>query len=255
MFLKKYLPDIFESIEVLLTISNQNIIDVTNYDIFDYLYSLFTFTKLTKNLDDILLKTKPKNSNVYARNKNEFFYVFDNLLNLRYHFIRIISPIIDINIFLNYLELYFVYIFERAKAEQKFSKNNRISFKNSENRLCFITLFFFVFQKYDFKNENLKIREFLILKCCLCSTLENHKNLRRDFYTVFNAKYMFKNVCDFEKRYLPPKDSELFPKPILKQYKKFLKIKNVDKFKKTQMRSCVQIGIDIIIKFVEVKFI
>ncbi|KAM0675520.1 hypothetical protein GVAV_000886 [Gurleya vavrai] len=253
-FLKKYLPDIYESYDIISIEYLQNDFELSNYDFYDYLYILFLFKEETNIEKKTLLDSRKKYSNTYKRTEENFFYVFDGLLNIRFYFLRLIFPFIDINIYLNYLELYFIYVFERAIAVKRFCNGNKISFLKNEKMYSLITLFFFVIQKYNIeKNEKDYIREFLLLKFYLCSALTDRKNLQRDFLNLFDAQYMFKNVCALIEKYFKDQKEYFELKKIYNLI--FYEDKNVTDVINTRLRSICLEGISTLNSFLVVNFI
>ncbi|KAM0675518.1 hypothetical protein GVAV_000884 [Gurleya vavrai] len=234
--IKKIFPDIYDWLSLDYSFIYNNI-ESKHYDLYKYFITLFILKKLLKSQNEFL-DNSIQSINDSTTNKRDTFDKQKDLLVIRYNFFRVIFPLIELNIFLNYIELFFLYVYVYV-YDFVYDQNKRRNIKLEKNtnfkpffrkKIVFITIFFFQLQKGFY--EHPQIPENALLCFCLCFYPSNQNQNNKDkFLNLFNSEFLNDITNILLKKFDPnnfseePKDTTVIKK-----------IENEDKSLKTRKK-------------------
>ncbi|KAM0675522.1 hypothetical protein GVAV_000888 [Gurleya vavrai] len=184
--LEKFFPDIFDCINLEEIFVFNNEIILTNRDLYEYLIFLFVFKKLI-NLDNEIIIISLNNNKPTISDEDDKYNYSECKFFIRYHFMRIIFPLVKRKIFLNYIELYYLFIYEDVEAGYKFL-NKKSLLPNTNKNLVLSTIYFFRLQKnLSLLAQKKDIPNFALLCFCICLKETSISNDKKYFFRIFVA--------------------------------------------------------------------
>ncbi|KAM0674207.1 hypothetical protein GVAV_002281 [Gurleya vavrai] len=198
-------PDIIDSIDIEEIFVENYTLSLTNRDLYDYLIVLFIFEKLI-SLDKKILFESNNSNQIMFKKSDKTYYKLDIILIIRFHFLRLVFPFIKINVFLNYAEIYFSFIYLRLGVKNESRKKLPIKYHSLKNKILLVSLLFFRLQRTCKKTKKKqKIPNYLFMCYALCysANCEVEKNNKRAFISFFDPNFLFDIIDDLIKKFVP----------------------------------------------------
>ncbi|KAM0676462.1 hypothetical protein GVAV_000429 [Gurleya vavrai] len=193
--LKRYYPDVIEGKFFLINNINSRNFETTKIHIYTYLYDLYL---LKKNItsDNISYKDFVDNNVDYTEKNKLKFLKFDHILKVRYYFLKIFFPIIDYEAFLNNVEIYFLYYYERINISES------IDCKLISRKLVVVALFYLKIKSDIRLYMQKKLPDKFFVIFYLIHMPKEIRNLIERLLNFFDEIYIFKLIICFIYKYL-----------------------------------------------------